>query len=141
MKKEILILKSTYYEEISKRLESGSKEYFDKFGISYDIVAVPGAMEIPVVLEKFKSKYRGFVIIGCIIRGETSHYDVVKDTVVSCIYETVLKEQLPLGLSLLTVDNYDQALQRSSVEAKINSGFRAAEVCVEMIKILKNEKF
>lgn len=141
MKKEILILKSTYYEEISKRLESGSKEYFEKFGISYDIVAVPGAMEIPVVLEKFKSKYRGFVIIGCIIRGETSHYDVVKDTVVSCIYETVLKEQLPLGLSLLTVDNYDQALQRSSVEAKINSGFRAAEVCVEMIKILKNEKF
>ena len=98
-------------------------------------------MEIPVVLEKFKSKYKGFVIIGCIIRGETSHYDVVKDTVVQSIYETVLKEQLSLGLSLLTVENYDQALQRSSVEAKINLGFRAAEVCLKMIKILNNEKF
>ena len=141
MKKEILILKSTYYEEISQRLESGSKECFNKYGVSYDIIEVPGAMEIPVVLEKFKSKYKGFVIIGCIIRGETSHYDVVKDIVVQSIYETVLKEQLSLGLSLLTVENYDQALQRSSVEAKINLGFRAAEVCLKMIKILNNEKF
>ena len=138
----VLIIKSTYYKEISDRLICGAIEYLDMKGILYKVVEVPGALEIPVVLEKFKSNYKGFIIIGCIIRGETSHFDIVKNTVISYIYEIVLKKQIALGMSLLTVENYDQALKRSSAKEKINSGFNAAMVCSKMIEILKkDEKF
>ena len=64
----VLIIKSTYYKEISDRLVSGAIEYLEMKGILYKVVEVPGALEIPVVLEKFKSNYKGFIIIGCIIR-------------------------------------------------------------------------
>ena len=105
----VLIIKSTYYKEISDRLVSGAIEYLEMKGI---------------------------------IRGETSHFDIVKNTVISYIYEIVLKKQIALGMSLLTVENYDQALKRSSAKEKINSGFNAAMVCSKMIEILKkDEKF
>ncbi len=139
MKKTILIINSTYYQEISDRLLYGVTEFLNKVEMSFKIIDVPGALEIPVVLENFKSNYTGFIIIGCIIRGETSHFDAVKDTVMSCIYNIVIKKRLPLGLSLLTVENYEQALKRSSSKDKINSGSHAAEVCYKMIKILKKK--
>ena len=77
-----------------------------------------------------------------IVSNGIDHFDIVKNTVISYIYEIVLKKQIALGMSLLTVENYDQALKRSSAKEKINSGFNAAMVCSKMIEILKkDEKF
>ena len=72
---------------------------------------VPGALEIPVILEKYKKVFC-FIILGCVIRGETSHYDLVVNVTSSSVYKIVNKDKLPLAFSLLTVENYQQAIER-----------------------------
>ena len=73
-KQSILIIESNYYSEISKDLLKGSLDVIRAEKIDYKILTVPGSLEIPVVLEKYKRDFDGFVILGCVIRGETSHY-------------------------------------------------------------------
>ena len=83
-------------------------------------------------LKKQKNDFGGYIILGCVIKGETDHYEVVKNITLSKIYEFSYENQFPISNALLTVENYSQALERSRVDKK-NLGENAAKVCLELI--------
>ena len=136
VKNKILIINSNYYPEISDNLLKGVKLVLKKHKKKFYHVVVPGAFEIPVILNKYKKDFIGFIILGCVIRGETSHFDVVKDLVFKSIYETVNSNLIPLGSALLTVNNFAQALERSQVSER-NLGGNAANVCLKMMELIE----
>ena len=78
-KKSILIIESNYYSEISNNLFVSAKEVIEKNNYKYEVIKVPGALEIPVTLEKYKDEFIGFIILGCVIKGETSHNEIVQE--------------------------------------------------------------
>ena len=135
-KKSILIIESNYYKQIAKNLLLGAKNVLDKEKKDFDVITVPGALEISCVLEKFKNSYEGFIILGCVIRGETSHYDIVTNVSSKIIYDIVRINQLALGFGLITANDMNQAIERSNTK-KRNLGSNAARVCLKMIEILK----
>ncbi len=133
---KILIIESNYYESISKKLFLGAKNVIIQMKSVYKKITVPGALEIPVILERYKKKYDGFIILGCVIRGKTTHYDLVQKITAFEIYKIVNKNKLALGFGLLTVENIKQAKERADIKKK-NAGGNAAQVCFKMIKQLK----
>ncbi len=135
---KILIISSNFYQEISDNLIEGATNYLKLKKIQYEILTVPGSMEIPFFLKKNKDNYIGYIILGCVIKGETDHYHVVKDITFSKIYDFSYENNFPISNALLTVENYSQALERSKVDKK-NLGENAAKVCLELVKKI-NEK-
>ena len=117
--KKILIIFSDFYPEISKNLLDGAK--------------------IPFVFEKNKKKYSGFIILGCVIQGETDHYEIVKNITLNHIYKLSYEESLPMSCAILTVKSYSQALDRSGKNKK-NQGERSAKVCLNLIDLLDENK-
>ena len=136
--KKILIISSNFYPEISENLIKGATKLLDSKKIMYDILSVPGSMEIPLFLKKKKKDFSGYIILGCIIKGETDHYEVVKNVTLSKIYEFSYANNFPVSNALLTVENYSQALERSRIDKK-NLGENAAKVCLELIDKINEE--
>ena len=136
--KKILIISSNFYPEISENLIKGATKLLDSKKIMYDILSVPGSMEIPLFLKKKKNDFSGYIILGCIIKGETDHYEVVKHITLSKIYEFSYANNFPVSNALLTVDSYSQALERSRIDKK-NLGENAAKVCLELIDKINAE--
>ncbi len=101
--------------------------------IDYEFKSISGSLEIPLFLEKYKKQYLGYIIIGCVIRGETDHYEIVKNITYSQIYKIAYDNILPLSSALLTVENYSQALERSDIKKKDYGGL-AAKTCLNLIK-------
>ncbi len=136
MNDRALIIEARYYNHINDMLLQGATEEFQKRGIPYDVVTVPGALEIPAALGfSLKSaKYDAFVILGCIIRGETTHYDVVQNESARGIYDLVHRHGLALGNAILTVENEEQALVRADKTRK-NKGGEAAAVALTMLDL------
>ena len=134
---KVLIIISKYYKEISENLLKSSTTFLkDKF-ISYDIIEVPGALEIPQALnlQVYTSKntkflYQGYIALGCIIKGETYHFEIVCNETNRGLMNVALKHSFPLGNGVITAYNYDQALKRS-----FDKGIDAASACYELIKI------
>ena len=133
--KEILIIYSDFYPSISKNLLDGAETYLKKKKINFEKKRVDGSLELPIVLSKFYKKYSGFILLGCVIKGQTDHYQIVKDICLSQIYSIACENSLPLATAILTVENYEQALERSDTKKK-NLGQRAAKVCCDLIEIL-----
>ena len=136
--KKILIISSNFYPEISENIIKGATKLLDSKKIMYDILSVPGSMEIPLFLKKKKKDFSGYIILGCIIKGETDHYEVVKNVTLSKIYEFSYANNFPVSNALLTVENYSQALERSRIDKK-NLGENAAKVCLELIDKINEE--
>ncbi len=136
--KKILLISSNFYPEISNNLIEGATKFLKLQKIKYEILNVPGSMEIPLFLNKKKKDFIGYIILGCIIKGETDHYEVVKNITLSKIYDFSYENDFPVSNALLTVENYSQALERSRVDKK-NLGENAAKVCLELIDKI-NEK-
>ena len=145
MKKKIYIINANYYEEISDRLVGGAKIFLNENNIDHEIVNVPGALEIPTVVILIHDKINndnvdiGFIAIGCVIRGETSHYDIVVNESASGITQLSLSNNIIITNSILTVENKKQALDRS-LNDTTNKGYHAAYACNLLIDI-KNGKF
>ncbi len=133
--KKILIIYSDFYPEISKNLLSGAESYLKKKTVNYETKRADGSLEIPFLLTKYINDYSGFIILGCVIKGETDHYQVVKDICLGNIYSLAYNNLVPLGSALLTVDNYKQAIERSDIKKK-NLGEKAAIVCHNLINNL-----
>ena len=117
--KKVLIIFSDFYPEISVNLINGAESYLISNNIFFDKMRVDGSLEIPFVLHKFQNDYLGFIVLGCIIKGETDHYDVVKNISMNEIYSLVYKKVIPLGSAILTVNNFKQAIERSDIKKKI----------------------
>lgn len=135
--KKILIIFSDFYPKISDNLLKGAESYLKKNNFIYDKKRVDGSLEIPFLLHKFLKEYDGFIVLGCVIKGKTDHYNIVKDICLHEIYSIAYRNMLPLGSGILTVNNFDQAVERSDINKK-NFGEKASRVCCNLIKILKN---
>jgi 6,7-dimethyl-8-ribityllumazine synthase len=116
-------------------LEGAIKKITDA-GKEYEIITGPGAFEIPAVISfaKNSKKYDGFVALGCVIRGETTHYDYVCLESARGLNELAIKENLAIGYGIITVENEAQAIERADMKKKDKGGF-AANTCLEMIKL------
>ncbi|WP_156823481.1 6,7-dimethyl-8-ribityllumazine synthase [Woodsholea maritima] len=134
--KKVLIISAPFYEEISADLLAGAKDALDKAGVGYDVIEVPGALEIPGVIaicENAKAGYEGYVALGCVIRGETSHYDTVCNESARGIMDLTL-EGVAIGNGIITVENILQARARARLNEK-NKGGGAAVACLAMMAI------
>lgn len=134
---KILIIEASFYQDIATLLREGAIDVLNKQGREYEIETVPGALEIPAALNFFissKKNYDAYVVLGCVIRGETSHYDIVCNESAGSVYDLVLKHNLALGNGILTVENKDQAIARADPQKK-NKGEDAAKAALHMLEL------
>ncbi len=134
----ILLVEGRFYEVVSDELAKGAAACLKKNGCKYDIVTVPGALEIPAVISFAvnSGKYDGYVALGCVIRGETYHFEVVSNESARALSQLALEKNACIGNGILTVENKKQALARASTKGK-NKGFEAAEACLKLIELKK----
>lgn len=133
----VLIIEARYYDEINDPLLSGATAALKDAGASFDVVTVPGALEIPATLQfavTGKKAYDAYVVLGCVIRGETTHYDIVCDESARGVYDLVAKHGLALGNGILTVENDAQAMDRAD-PARKNKGGEAAKAALRMLGV------
>jgi 6,7-dimethyl-8-ribityllumazine synthase len=139
----IMIVESRYYEDIAEELLRGATKALDMAGALYERVTVPGAFEIPAAV-KFAvdgakagsdaAAFDGFVTLGCVIRGETTHYDYVCQESARALQHLAVHHSLAIGYGILTCENRDQAWARASVDGGDKGGF-VANACLSMIGI------
>lgn len=116
----VLIVEGRFYEAISDHLKAGAVQALKAAGVSYDILEVPGALEIPAAI-KFSSlsnKYTAYVALGCVIRGETSHYDIVAGESARALMDLTVRDGLCIGNGILTCENERQAIVRADPAQK-----------------------
>ena len=130
MKKKICIIKSVYNEDVTNELLLGAKKLLKKNDIKrVDIINVPGAFEIPVVISKNIKKYDAFIAIGCIIKGETSNFDLISNAITNGIMQISITHKKPIGNAIITCFNKAQALNR------LDKGKEAAAAILEILRI------
>ena len=132
MKKKVLIVISDYYEEIGKNLLKGSINELKLNNINYDILFAPGCFEIPFLISKNIKKYKGFIALGCIIRGETYHFELISNECARKIIDISNEHLKPIGFGILTCENIKQAKIRSDIKKK-NKGKEAANACIKLL--------
>ena len=132
MKKKILIVISNYYEEIAKNLLQGSISELKINKIDYEVLYAPGCFEIPFLISKNIKKYKGFIALGCIIRGETYHFDLIANECARKIMDISNNNLKPVGFGILTCDNIKQAKIRSDIRKK-NKGKEATNACIKLL--------
>ena len=132
----ILILEARYYAEISDELARGAIAEVEAWGATFERVEVAGAFELPGGLRMAiaTGKYDGYVLLGCVIRGETSHYDHICNEVARGINELAMRHMAPVGFGVLTVENWEQAKVRADPAQK-NKGREAAIACIKMVEL------
>ncbi len=134
--KKILIITAGFYKDYKEMLQCGAIAELDKAGAKYKILEVPGCFEIPAALAMaIKSeKYDGFITLGCVIRGETTHYDYVCEQCASGINQLAIDKNVAVGFGIITAENDKQAFARADTGQK-NVGGRAAAACLAMMAI------
>jgi 6,7-dimethyl-8-ribityllumazine synthase len=136
----ILIVEARFYPDISGELLSGATAALSAAGATFDRVEVPGVFEIPAAIRMAVAatdsvpKYDGYLALGCVIRGETTHYDIVANESARALQSLVCEFALALGFGVLTVENEAQAWARARV-AEMNKGAEAARACLAMIDL------
>lgn len=136
---KLLIVEARFYNDISDALLDGAKNALDDAGASYDVVTVPGALEIPAAIafaldgaDDDGADYDGFVALGCVIRGETHHFDIVANESARALMDLAVEESLAIGNGILTVENEAQAWARAR-RAEGDKGGGAARAALTMI--------
>ena len=140
MKKKLLIVSAKYYREISKNLINGATEYLDNqirnnskiSGYEYEHLDAPGCFEIPYLINKNKNHYEGFIALGCVIKGQTYHFELISNEVTRKIMDLNISINKPIGFGILTCENIEQAKIRSAIDQN-NKGAEAAEACIAML--------
>ena len=128
---KILIVSSNYYNDISNNLIAGSTSYLKENNLTYDILYAPGCFEIPFVIKNQINNYQGFIALGCVIRGETYHFELIANECARKIMDLSVDFNKPIGFGILTCDTYEQALIRSDISQK-NKGKEAAKACINL---------
>ena len=136
--KKILILNSNYYKDISKNLVLNAKKKLIQNKFLVHILDVPGVYEIPVAIKKNIKKYDGFVALGCVVKGETPHFDLICSSVFNSILSLSISYNKPIGNGIITALNNNQAIDRSTSKSK-NKPNKGSEAANAVIMILKNE--
>ena len=136
-RRKVLIIQSRFYPDISDEIFKGAKLVLERKNVNFNSISVPGSLEIPSALSfSIHTRYGGYIVLGCVIRGKTSHYNLVCQESIRGVMNLACKHKLALGFGIITAENKKQALERASVK-KCNKGGQAAETCLQMIKIKK----
>ncbi|MGQ0662611.1 MAG: 6,7-dimethyl-8-ribityllumazine synthase [Pseudomonadota bacterium] len=139
----IMIVEARFYPDIADELIRGALRVLEGAGTSYERFAVPGAFEIPAAiryavrsLDFFSARRRfdGYVALGCVIRGETSHYKHVCEESARALQDLAVEHTLAVGYGILTVDNREQAWERAKLDRRDRGG-HAARACLEMLEL------
>ena len=133
MSRKILIVSSNYYQNISNNLERGAIDTLKENSFVYELINAPGCFEIPYLIKKNINSYDGFIALGCIIKGETYHFEVISNETTRKIMDISVDNLLPIGLGILTCYSLEQAIIRSDVNKK-NKGREAALACTSLLK-------
>ena len=126
MKKKILLVVATYYKDISLGLIKSAKIKFTKDYL-LDFKEVPGVFEIPVVIAKNIKKYDGFLALGCVIKGQTPHFDFISQATTDAIMNLSINSKKPIGNGVITCLNMKQAKDRK------RKGSEAAEAVISVL--------
>ena len=143
----LLIVEARFYDDIADALLEGATNALREAGARWDVITVPGALEIPAVIamaleaadDGDGTDYDGFVALGTVIRGETYHFDIVANESARALMDLAVNETLAIGNGILTVENRDQAWKRASLhgEGEKDKGGFAAKAALTMIDIRK----
>ena len=113
MKKKILIVVADYYKDIASSLINSAKLYLkNKSSLSINFIRVPGVFEIPVTISKNIKKYDAFISLGCVIKGETPHFDIISKSTTNAIMNLSISSNKPIGNGIITCLNMKQAIDR-----------------------------
>lgn len=137
----LLIVEARYYDRVVDALLEGARTAIEAAGAEYDVVTVPGALEVPAAIafaleaaEDGGTEYDGFVALGCVIRGETYHFDIVANECARGLMHLSIDEPIAIGNGVLTVENEAQAWARASVDGG-DTGGAAARAALSMIAL------
>ena len=132
--KKICIVASKYYEDIINMLVSGANDVLNnhKKKIKTKIIYVPGVFEIPYAISINLKKYDAFIALGCVIKGETPHFDFISKSSIDAIMKLSIESKKPIGNGILTCLNKDQAIDRADKSNK-NKGKEAANAAIELL--------
>lgn len=137
-KLHLLIVEARFYADLADELVAGAIEAIEKAGATWERVEVPGALEIPAAISMADAgeakTFDGYVALGCVIRGETSHYDYVCGESARALQDLGVQDLLAVGNGILTVENADQAWARAS-RAQKNKGADAANAAIRMAEL------
>jgi 6,7-dimethyl-8-ribityllumazine synthase len=137
--KKILVIQAPFYQHISQLLLEGATKKLAELGFEFDVIDVMGALEIApaISIAKDSKKYCAYVALGCVIRGETTHYDYVCTESARGLSNLAINYKLPIGNGILTVENEAQAIARADIKQKDKGGF-AVLAAISMLKIKEN---
>jgi 6,7-dimethyl-8-ribityllumazine synthase len=139
----LMIVEARDHDDIVEELVRGALQKLDTAGVSYERFAVPTPLEIPVTMvyamrsmEFFtaRRRFNGYVVLGCIMRGETTHYDMMATETARGLQDLARTHALAIGNGILTVENGEQAWVRADVRQR-NRGGVAAQACLDMIEL------
>jgi 6,7-dimethyl-8-ribityllumazine synthase len=139
----VLIIEARYYTAIADELLKGAKAELEAAGATFEIVTVPGALEVPQALslavtaglipsDSAEARFDGCVVLGCVIRGETSHYETVCNNSNHWLMDVAIRHSVPLGNAILTVENEAQAMERAKGGRK-SKGADAVRACLSLV--------
>jgi 6,7-dimethyl-8-ribityllumazine synthase len=137
----VLIVEGRFYDEINDELVAGAREAIEAAGGSVEIITVPGALEIPTAIAiaidgaaVMGKPFDGAVALGCVVRGETYHFEVVASESSRALMDMAVSRKLALGNGILTVENEAQALARAR-RSEMNKGGDAANACLALVRL------
>ena len=137
----VMVVEARFYEDIADELAKGALAVLDAAGATYQRVTVPGALEAPAAIvfsldgrPETDRRFDGYVVLGCVIRGETTHYDYVCSESARGLQTVALDHSLPIANGILTCENHAQAMDRARSD-KRDKGGAVARACLDMIDL------
>ena len=139
----VMIVEARFYEDVADELAKGACAALEQAGASWKRYPVPGTFEIPAAIgfaadadeSRDRPAFDGYVALGCVVRGETSHYDHVCQESARGLQDLALRRGLALGYGILTCENRDQAWARARADGRRDHGGAAARACLAMIEL------
>jgi 6,7-dimethyl-8-ribityllumazine synthase len=133
----LLLVEAPYYEHLAALLRQGAERALAEARATFDTVSVPGAFEIPAAIAiaaEVGPQYDGYVALGCVIRGETTHYDHICTETARALQDLAVGDGLAIGYGILTVENEAQALGRAAPDGR-DKGGEAVRACLALVAL------
>jgi 6,7-dimethyl-8-ribityllumazine synthase len=139
----VVIIEARFYDDIQEALLQGAIKELEAAGVGYDVISVPGALEIPAAIaiamdasKRIGRPYDGAIALGCVVRGDTIHFEIVSMESSRALMDLSVARSLPLGNGIITVNTTEQAWERARAD-KLNKGGDAARAALIMMRIKK----
>ena len=135
----ILVLAAPYYRDVVDGMLHGARRVFADISATVEVAEVAGGYELPAALAmalKLPGRWDGFLLLGCVVKGETDHYTFICDAICHGVMDVSTRSAAPIGFGLLTVDSLDQAIARSR-DDRMNKGAEAAHAVLAQIGLAR----